>query len=80
MPPMALGFVLINAEPGKERHVHDALAGVPDVTDIHPLRGEYDLLAKVEAPDFDTLGRVVVEQIRAVDGVLDTRTLTGTKF
>lgn len=77
---MALGFVLINAEPGKQRDVHDALASVPDVTDVHSLSGEYDLLAKVEARDFDALGRVVVEQIRAVEGVLDTRTLTGTTF
>jgi len=34
----------------------------------------------LEVPDFDSLGNIVVNQIRRIDGVLDTKTLTGTKF
>ena len=40
----------------------------------------YDLIAKLEAADFDTLGHVIVNKIRSIEGVVDTKTLTGTKF
>lgn len=77
---MAIGFVLISAAPRKEHDVYNALQKVSEVVELHPLFGEYDLIAKLEAPDFDTLGHVVVNKIRSIDGVVDTKTLTGTKF
>lgn len=77
---MAIGFVLISAAPGKENQVFEALRKVPEVVELHPLFGEYDLIAKVEATDFDALGHIVVQRIRVVDGVTETKTLTGTKF
>ena len=77
---MALGFVLVSTEAGAENDVYEQLAQLPELKEVHPLRGEYDLIAKVEADDFDSLGRVVVDRIRSVDGVVDTRTLTGTRF
>ena len=48
--------------------------------ELHPLFGEYDLIAKVEAEDFNALGQLVVDRIRSVSGVIDTKTLTGIKF
>lgn len=77
---MAVGFVLVSAAPGKEHDVYSGLLKVSEITELHPLFGEYDLIAKVEAPDFDALGKVVVDKIRSVEGVVDTKTLTGTKF
>jgi hypothetical protein len=44
------------------------------------LFGEYDLLAKIEGDDFENLGVIVVNKIRSIEGILDTKTLTGTKF
>lgn len=77
---MALGFVLISSDPEKERAVFEALLHVPEIKDLHPLFGEYSLIGKVEAPDFDTMGQVIVDKVRTVDGVLETKTLTGTRF
>ena len=48
--------------------------------ELHPLFGEFDLIAKIEAEDFNRLGQVVVDQIRTIPGVIDTKTLTGIKF
>ena len=48
--------------------------------ELYPLFGEFDLIAKIETKDFNELGRIVVERIRMVEGVLDTKTLTGIKF
>ena len=42
--------------------------------------GEFDIIAKIEAESFDKLGELVIEKIRSIKGVIDTKTLTGTKF
>jgi len=77
---MAVGFVLISASPGKEHDVYNALLKVPEIVELHPLFGEYDLIAKIEASDFDTLGHIIVSGVRSIPGVVDTKTLTGTRF
>jgi DNA-binding Lrp family transcriptional regulator len=77
---MALGFVLIKVSPGKERKVYDTLAALEEVEELYPLFGEYDLIAKVVVRSFEELSDVVVNKIRATDGVIETKTLTGAKF
>ena len=77
---MAIGYVLISAAPAREHDVYNKLSKVPEIIELHPLFGEYDLIAKIEADDFENLGVVVVNKIRSIDGVIDTKTLTGTKF
>jgi DNA-binding Lrp family transcriptional regulator len=77
---MAIGFVLISAAPAKEHEVYNKLSKVPEIVELHPLFGEYDLIAKIEAEDFEKLGNLVVNRIRSIEGVIDTKTLTGTRF
>ena len=77
---MSVGFVLINVTPGMERDVFDRLLKVPDIPEIYPLFGEYDLIAKVTVKDFDQLSDIVFNKIRKIKGVTDTKTLTGGKF
>jgi DNA-binding Lrp family transcriptional regulator len=77
---MAIGFVLISAAPAHEHEVYNKLSKVPEIVELHPLFGEYDLIAKIEADDFEKLGNLVVNKIRSIEGVIDTKTLTGTKF
>jgi len=54
---MAIGFVLISTAPAKEHEVYNELLKVKEIVELHPLFGEYDLIAKVEANDFNVLGR-----------------------
>ncbi len=77
---MALGFVLVKVFPGKEREVYDKLARLGEVEELYPLFGEYDLIAKIVVRDFEELSDVVVNKIRTIDGVVETKTLTGAKF
>ncbi len=77
---LAIGFVLISTAPAKEHEVYTELLRVKGIVELHPLFGEYDLIAKVEAEDFNALGQLVVDKIRSVAGVIDTKTLTGIKF
>ncbi|MEM4473341.1 MAG: Lrp/AsnC ligand binding domain-containing protein [Archaeoglobaceae archaeon] len=77
---MAIGFVLIKVVPGKERKVYDKIAGIKEVKELCPLFGEYDLIAKVVVKDFEELSEIVINKIRTIEGVLETKTLTGAKF
>jgi hypothetical protein len=69
-------YVLIPTEVGKLAHVAQALSDLDGVPLAEDLAGPYDVIAKVQAPGLDQLGRLVVARIQVVDGV--TRTLTCT--
>ena len=77
---MAIGFVLINVAPGVEKKVFDTMIKWDEIQELHPLFGEYDLIAKIQAPDYESLSDIVVHKIRAIKGVTETKTLTGAKF
>ena len=76
---MAIGFALISISPLNEKTVYEMLENIPEITEVHPLFGEYDILVKIECDDIDTIGTVVIKKIRATNGVIDTKTLIGTK-
>jgi DNA-binding Lrp family transcriptional regulator len=77
---MAVGFILINVAPAHEHEVYNKLSKIPQIIELHPLFGEYDLIAKIDANDFEELGNIIVNKIRSIAGVLDTKTLTGLTF
>jgi DNA-binding Lrp family transcriptional regulator len=77
---MAVSFVLINAAPAHEHEIHHKLSKIPEIIELHPLFGEYDLIAKIEADSFENIGDIVVKKIRVIEGIIDTKTLAGTKF
>jgi len=77
---MVVGYVLITAAPKHEHQVYNRLTKVQEIIEIHPLFGEYDLIAIIKAEDPDKLAHIIVNKIRSIHGVADTKTLTGTKF
>ena len=44
------------------------------------LFGDYDLIVKLVAPDLSSIAKAVVESIRQIPGVLETKTLAGAEF
>ena len=74
---MPIGYVLINTAPAHEHEVYTKLSKIPEIVEVHPLFGEFDLIAKIDAEDFEKLGDLVVKKIRSIKGVIDTKTLTG---
>ncbi len=77
---MATGFVLITTEPGKEHEVRNSLDAIKEVTNRWMLFGNYDLIAKVESDEEYILTRVIVEEIRPIAGITDTKTLLGAEI
>lgn len=77
---MALGFVLVTTEAGKEHDVYNQLLKVAEVRELVPLFGEYDVIVKVEAQDIDALGGAILTSIRTIPGVMATKTLAAVKL
>ncbi|MBI2077228.1 MAG: Lrp/AsnC ligand binding domain-containing protein [Euryarchaeota archaeon] len=76
----AIGYILIDVQAGTERDVFYSLQGVEEVSEVFPLFGQFDFIAKVEATDFNVLGQIVVARIRSIPGVRSTQTLTVTRL
>jgi DNA-binding Lrp family transcriptional regulator len=76
---MATGFALLSISPLHEKAVYERLSRIPEIVEVHPLFGEYDILIKIECPDIDSIGHVVINKVRSIKGVVDTKTLIGTK-
>ncbi len=76
---MAIGFALLSISPLHEKTVYEKLKQIPEIVEVHPLFGEFDILVKIEARDIDSIGGIVINKIRSVQGVVDTKTLIGTK-
>ena len=74
---MAVGYVLVNVTPGLEIEAYNTIKGMQNVDDITVLFGDYDLIIKLVADDLASIAKTVVETIRPVDGVLNTKTLAG---
>lgn len=72
---MVLGFVLVTTSAGMERMVFEVVKEVPEVKDAYPLFGEYDIILKLDAESHDKIASIVVDSIRKIPGVIDTKTL-----
>jgi DNA-binding Lrp family transcriptional regulator len=76
---MAIGFALLSISPLHEKTVYDKLTHIKEIIEVHPLFGEFDILVKIEASDIDSIGSIVINKIRSIQGVIDSKTLIGTK-
>ena len=75
-----VAFILINCVPGKENEVSRKLSEIKSIRETFTLFGEYDLISKIETKDYKELETTVVERIRNIPGIVETKTLTGIKF
>jgi DNA-binding Lrp family transcriptional regulator len=71
---MLSAYVLIETEVGRVAHVAQALTKLDGVQLAEDLAGPYDVIANVQAPSLDELGRLVASQMQVLDGV--SRTVT----
>lgn len=73
---MVQAYILVQTEVGRSAIVAEAIRGLQGVSLAEDVTGPYDVIARVEAPTVDELGKLVIARIQDVDGI--TRTLTCT--
>lgn len=73
-------FVFSKCELGEAYKVADkAMLNVEQVSEVHSISGEYDLLMKCYLEDEIDIGHFVTERIQTLIGIKDTFTLIGFK-
>ncbi len=71
--PVISACVLIRTEHGKFQEVTTRLTQLREVKDIFPVHGRFDVVADLEAPDFESLGSAVL-RLNRMSGVVFTET------
>ena len=71
---MVTAYVMIKANTADVKQLGDAIRGVDAVESCHIVAGDVDLIAKLNADYPDGILEVVGEELRALDGIEETRT------
>ncbi|MEO1089912.1 MAG: Lrp/AsnC ligand binding domain-containing protein [Pseudomonadota bacterium] len=69
-------FIMVKCELGRAYDVADAaVQTLAEVSEVHSISGQYDLLMKVYLDDGADIGRFVNGHVQTLSGVKDTFTL-----
>ena len=68
---MIRAHMMIKVQPKLTREVERALAAHPELTTLHAISGEYDLIAEIEAADPEALNELI-DRIGMLDGIART--------
>tara|TARA_B100000900_G_scaffold138574_1_gene117469 strand:- start:26713 stop:26946 length:234 start_codon:yes stop_codon:yes gene_type:complete len=77
---MAVGFILITTDPGWEIKVREEVSKIDCVKGQWIVFGNHDLFVKVEAENESDLTHCIVQEIRVIEGIYETRTLIGAEI
>jgi DNA-binding Lrp family transcriptional regulator len=68
-------YVLLSLAPGFEEKALSHIRAIPGVVELTPVFGHWDTIVVIEAATLDAISRLVIRQIRGVQGVEATETL-----
>jgi DNA-binding Lrp family transcriptional regulator len=71
---MVNAYILVQTEVGKAGQVTEQIRGLDGISQVDGVTGPYDVIARVEAEDLDSLAKSVVMPMQEIEGI--TRTLT----
>ena len=71
---MAKAYLKINVIPGKEKIIRSALAEIKGVKEAHITTGNQDIIALIEADNFENLLKLVLTKLRIIEGITKTDT------
>ncbi len=80
MAALATGYVLITTATGKESKVLEQMRKLPEIGEVHQLFGQWDMIARIEAADYDRMCDIILSKIRTISGITGTRTLICARF
>lgn len=73
---MVQAYILIQTEVGKSGVVSETVGQLTGVVSAEDVTGPYDVIARIEAPTVDELGRQVISAIQDVPHITRTTTCT----
>ncbi|MEM1946672.1 MAG: Lrp/AsnC family transcriptional regulator [Candidatus Caldarchaeum sp.] len=72
----ATAFILISFQQGtlSQKRLAQEIAKMPEVVEAHLITGEWDILVKVRTDSMQSIGSLVVDKLRMMEGVGKTMT------
>ena len=69
-------FILVSFMPGtvSQRQLGEQISHLPRVEEVHLITGEWDIMLKIRVESMDELGKLVLDKLRAMKGVMRTVT------
>ncbi|MHB0871494.1 MAG: Lrp/AsnC ligand binding domain-containing protein [Chloroflexota bacterium] len=71
---MQRAYVLIETVGGKSKEVVDALRRVSGIAVADVVTGPYDVIAVAQGDDANSIGRLVLNEVRGIPGITKTMT------
>lgn len=76
-------FIMLDIRPGLDEKVSEQLLKLKEITEVHIISGEYDLLAVAEVSlhgravftTIQEIAQLLIQKIRKMNGIRDTNTL-----
>ncbi len=69
---MALAWILISCEPGRERDVYRHLLSMSAVSEVSVVYGELDLVARIDFESEMEMSKTLIGEMRHVEGIRKT--------
>ena len=69
------GYILIKLVPGLESNALSQIRVTPGILDVNLVFGQWDAIAIAEAKSLFELVKIIVGEVRGIQGVQDTTTL-----
>ncbi|HLC26735.1 MAG TPA: Lrp/AsnC ligand binding domain-containing protein [bacterium] len=77
---MVRGYILLNLLPGFETNALSQIRIVPGVKEVTLVFGHWDTIVTAESDSLSELSRMVIGQIRGIQGVQATETLISGEY
>lgn len=71
---MITSIVMINCEVGKVHEIAEALVDLDGVAEVYSISGKYDILTIIRVKEYETLAKIVSEDIASIQGITKTNT------
>ncbi len=72
---MVRGYLLLKLVPGLEASALSQIRVIPGIVDVNLVFGQWDAIAIAEAKSLFQLARIIIGEVRGIQGVQDTTTL-----
>jgi|TARA_Y100000310_G_C20499650_1_gene723320 hypothetical protein len=80
MSQIVKGYLLIKLVPGLESSAISQIRMTQGITEVNLLFGQWDAIAIAEAKEIFELTKLIVGEVRGIQGVQDTTTLLQTEL
>ena len=71
---MITAIAMINCQVGQVHSVAETLVNLEGVAEVYSVSGAYDIMAIIRVKEYESLSKVVSQDMSAIDGITGTNT------